>query len=67
MCLTCHRAHASASDNMGRWNLANSMLIEEEANAIAAGFTLQQLNNGDDMARFGEYQRSLCNKCHVQD
>jgi hypothetical protein len=67
MCLSCHRAHASAFDNMGRWNLANTMLIEEEANAIAAGFTLQQLNGGDDMARFGEYQRSLCNKCHVQD
>ena len=67
MCLTCHRAHASAFDNMGRWNFANTMLIEEEANAITAGFTLQQLNNGDDMSRYSEYQRSLCNKCHAQD
>jgi hypothetical protein len=67
MCLTCHRAHASAFDNMGRWNFASTMLIEEEANAIAAGFTMQQLNNGDDMSRYGEFQRSLCNKCHVQD
>ena len=67
MCLTCHRAHASAFDNMGRWNFANTMLIEEEANAIAAGFTLKQLNNGDDMSRYSEYQRSLCNKCHAQD
>jgi hypothetical protein len=67
MCLTCHRAHASAFDNMGRWNFANTMLIEEEANAIAAGYTLTQLYGGDDMSRFGEYQRSLCNKCHRQD
>jgi len=67
MCLTCHRAHATAFDNMGRWNFANTLLIEEEANAIAAGYTLTQLYGGDDMARFSLYQRSLCNKCHAQD
>lgn len=67
MCLTCHRAHATPFDNLGRWNFTATFLIEEEANAEAAGFTIKQLYGGDDMVRFGEYQRTLCNKCHVQD
>lgn len=69
MCLTCHRAHASAFDNIGRWNFGNTFLMEEEANAITAGFTVKELFNGNDMTRYaaGDLQRSLCNKCHAQD
>ncbi|MBU0679926.1 MAG: cytochrome C [Proteobacteria bacterium] len=68
MCLTCHRAHATSSPNMGRWNLGMTLLVEEEALAISDGFTSVQLNNGVDIStKYGEYQRSLCNKCHVQD
>jgi hypothetical protein len=57
MCLTCHRAHASAFRSIGRWNLSVSFLGET-----------QNRHGGRDIAsEFGPYQRSLCNKCHVKD
>lgn len=67
MCLTCHRAHSTPFANMGRWDFNATFLLTAEANAETAGYTLQQLYGGDDMTRFNQYQRSLCNKCHNQD
>ena len=62
MCLTCHRAHATAFPNALRWEaeelLADSDFVTANPNAYY----------GDDITtRYGEFQRSLCNKCHLQD
>jgi len=85
MCLSCHRAHASAFDNALRWDYTTSEFIAESwmykpqtgtpVAATAAPYykhgtvidvadpgTGNPFNDG-----YGEYQRSLCNKCHVQD
>lgn len=73
MCLTCHRAHGSAFEHGTRWDMDTELLASKGvyALAVAAGMT----DNGyykDGAAitiagEYGPYQRSLCNKCHVQD
>ena len=71
MCLTCHRAHASAFDNIGRWNLKAELLEEgypSDQNLLDMGAVANADYYGRDIATdFGEYQRSFCNKCHVKD
>jgi len=89
MCLTCHRAHASAFENALRWDYTSSEFIAESWTEVtgAAGevkpdpaVAAPYYKHGVvvDVAVFdpaatpftngyGEYQRSLCNKCHVQD
>jgi len=63
MCLTCHRAHASAFEYALRWQPDEPLLAESDyvtANPNAY--------YGEDIAtRYGEWQRSLCNKCHGWD
>ncbi|MDD3620249.1 MAG: hypothetical protein PHX57_12730, partial [Desulfobulbaceae bacterium] len=74
MCLSCHRAHASAFNNMGRWDfetefLANSAVLNPAAANVPAT-AVPYYGDGleiDVATRYGEFQRSLCNKCHVQD
>jgi hypothetical protein len=70
MCLTCHRAHASAFNNAGRWDFEtefighSAALSSGDVPATAAVY----YKNGtviDVHTEYGEYQRSLCNKCHV--
>lgn len=72
MCLTCHRAHASAHNNSARWDFEVELL--EESNALlntglpaTAAIYYDSTGTIDIVARYGAYQRSLCNKCHVQD
>jgi len=75
MCLTCHRAHASAFDNALRWDprtefLAHSAILNETTTTVLAGGAVPYYALGapvDIVATYGEWQRSLCNKCHVQD
>jgi len=71
MCLTCHRAHASAFDNITRWDMQHELLAESwptEQNLVAMGAVAHADYYGRDIAiDFGGYQRSLCNKCHVRD
>ena len=72
MCLTCHRSHASANANAGKWDfevefLAHSHALESPDVPVGAAV---YYDNGvviDPVAEYGQYQRSLCNKCHVQD
>ncbi len=72
MCLTCHRAHASAHNNAGRWDFEVELIAESHAllspdvPATAAPYYKDGLEI-DVATVYGPYQRSLCNKCHVQD
>jgi len=71
MCLSCHRAHVSAFPDAGRWDFQADLIADSHPKNSDAGATANdQLNSyyGRDMVSiFGEGQRSLCNKCHVQD
>jgi hypothetical protein len=71
MCLTCHRAHASAFNNITRWDMEHELLAESypnAANLVAMGAAANSAYYGRDIAvEFGDFQRSLCNKCHAKD
>jgi predicted CXXCH cytochrome family protein len=68
MCLTCHRAHASAFDNIGRWDFKASLLAQSHPAVGDAGATPSDVNYsyyGRDLAaEFGSGQRQFCEKCH---
>jgi len=72
MCLTCHRAHASAHNNAGRWDFETEYLADSHAlvSPDVPASANPYYGDGaaiDVVAKYGAYQRSLCNKCHVQD
>jgi hypothetical protein len=72
MCLTCHRAHASANNNAGRWDFETELIAHTHALQspdVPASAAVYYKDGAvvDVAATYGEYQRSLCNKCHVQD
>ena len=72
MCLTCHRAHASAFPKATRWDSVEAFPVTESHPAAGdGGVTGDDVNNSyygrDLVAQFGDYQRSFCNKCHGQD
>jgi hypothetical protein len=71
MCLTCHRAHASAYRDIGRWDFTATMLVDSHPQDGDVGAGPEDAWNSyygrDITAKFGPYQRSLCNKCHAQD
>jgi len=70
MCLSCHRAHASAFDSMIRWNMDDTFitnstaLVDTQARGAAV---LQAGYYGRTVTELGKYQRSMCNKCHGKD
>jgi predicted CXXCH cytochrome family protein len=77
MCLSCHRAHASAFDSMVRWDQNATFLTDgttyttgvtnggRDATVTAAGYYDRPVGTGG--TAIGVYQRSLCNKCHGKD
>lgn len=71
MCLTCHRAHASAFQDSGRWDFGATFIANSHpkpGDAGASGNDWQNSYYGRDMvSEFGLYQRQFCNKCHVLD
>jgi hypothetical protein len=71
MCLSCHRAHASAFSSMVRWNADDTFITNSTANFVdtqGRGETaLEAGYYGRKPADFGIYQRSMCNKCHGKD
>jgi hypothetical protein len=71
MCLSCHRAHATAFNNATRWDTEQEFLADSlpDATALAqmGADPLAPYYGRDIVAEFGDYQRSLCNKCHVKD
>jgi predicted CXXCH cytochrome family protein len=71
MCLSCHRAHASAFNNITRWDMEHELLAESWPTATNLG-TMGAIPDSayygrDIAADFGDFQRSLCNKCHAKD
>jgi hypothetical protein len=71
MCLTCHRAHASAFEHAGRWDFSTTFLRDSHPQAGDTGVTGADATNayyGRSLAsQWGPYQRSLCNKCHAKE
>jgi hypothetical protein len=79
MCLTCHRAHASGWNCMGRWNMDSDFIVYEgrypgidngSPAKYAQGRTAAETQKAlydRPITRFAKYQRSLCNKCHPKD
>ena len=71
MCLTCHRAHASAFENIGRWDFKTTFIADSHPKPGDGGATGNDVRNsyyGRDMvSEFGLYQKQLCNKCHLLD
>jgi len=71
MCLSCHRAHASAFRAIGRWDFDADRLHESRPAkgdpGVADSDVLNSYYGIDVMVKFGDKQRSLCNKCHISD
>lgn len=71
MCLTCHRAHASAFKYIGRWDFNATFIADSHPKTGDSGVTGNDVLNsyyGRNMVtEFGIYQRQLCNKCHLRD
>ena len=76
MCLSCHRAHASAFNHMTRWDNDFEFITEGGAypTSTSSGtlynstdYTAGMYNRPATASIFATYQRSLCNKCHVKD
>lgn len=76
MCLSCHRAHATAWDSATRWNVKATFLTESglypaDGTPEAQGRTQAEWQAAmyDRAAGtyFATFQRSLCNKCHAKD
>ena len=68
MCLTCHRAHASAFPFAGRWDFTAERIIDSHpalGDSGATGMDVLYSYYGRDMTmEFGIDQRNLCEKCH---
>lgn len=80
MCLSCHRAHATAFESMIRWNYAGNEFmtvadasnnaIYDSVNGKGTGYSQAQQQAayyGRPATVFGPYARSFCNKCHAKD
>lgn len=67
MCLSCHRAHASAFRNIGRWDFQAVMFKDSHPNGAGDGSTYSDKLNSYYGRTFEDFQRQLCNKCHIRD
>ena len=68
ICLTCHRAHASAFPHIGRWDFSAELIADSHPAPGDSGVTgsdiLYSYYGRDMVTKFGPGQRSLCEKCH---
>jgi hypothetical protein len=67
MCLTCHRAHASAFGDAARWDMGETFLVDSHPNVDDNDFVQEDVDNKYYNYTFVTNQRSLCNKCHNKD
>jgi hypothetical protein len=66
-CVTCHRAHATAFDDIGRWDFDADFIVDSHPQAGDGGVGPNDATNKYYQYTFIQNQRSLCNKCHVKD
>jgi len=68
MCLTCHRAHASAFQYAGRWDFGAELVADSHPAAGDGGVSgtdpYYSYYGRDMVSEFGASQRNLCEKCH---
>jgi len=68
MCLSCHRAHASAFPNAGRWDFSASSLVDSHPAIGDVGATPNDVYYSyygrDITTEFGSGQGQFCEKCH---
>ena len=68
MCLTCHRAHASAFPNSGRWDFTANLLVDSHPAAgdigVAGNDPYFSYYGRDIATDFGTGQGQFCEKCH---
>ena len=68
MCLTCHRAHASAFRAIGRWDFDAALLADSHPAAadigVAGNDVLYSYYGRDIASEFGLTQKPFCEKCH---
>jgi hypothetical protein len=67
MCVSCHRAHASAFDDAGRWDFDADFLSASHPQDTDGGVGPNDATYKYYQYTFVHNQRSLCNKCHVKD
>ncbi len=75
MCLSCHRAHATAFPDAGKWDFSATLITDDShpangdggvtGNDVTNSYYGRVFDDGDGSE--SQMQRSLCNKCHVQD
>ena len=66
-CITCHRAHASAFDDIGRWDFDTDFMVNSHPQDTDGGVGPNDATYKYYQYSFVNNQRSLCNKCHVKD
>lgn len=66
-CISCHRAHASAFPDAGRWDFGETFIVESHPKTGDTGASADDIANKYYQYTFVNNQRSLCNKCHVKD
>jgi hypothetical protein len=68
MCVSCHRAHASAFPDAGRWDFHATFVAHDSHPMDGDGnATPEDIANKYYQYTFVDNQRALCNKCHVKD
>jgi hypothetical protein len=67
MCVTCHRAHATAFPDIARWDMGETFIADSHPQDGDTGWTAEDEANKYYDYTFVQNQRSLCNKCHVKD
>jgi hypothetical protein len=79
MCVSCHRAHASAFSDIGRWDFGADWIAEsipyqtgwtdstETVPVFTGGASAEDVQNKYYQYTFVAEQKSLCNKCHYKD
>lgn len=67
MCVTCHRAHASAFPDAGRWDFHAEFIVDSHPMATDGGVGANDATYKYYQYTFVNNQRSLCNKCHLKD
>ncbi len=67
MCLSCHRAHASAFSSIGRWDFQAERFKDSHPNGGGDGSTSSDKLNSYYGRTLEDCQRQLCNKCHIRD